>query len=118
MLLAEHSPNMTQELGPSVGSAEMRVPVMRWSLGLVAGGPSPEQPRHPLGQDSTYQPPWPGERGLPSRAASGLQDLGPLASPGRSASPHSPSRGALLLEGVPGTRVNVLDLFQSPTVPL
>lgn len=73
MLLAEHSPSVTQELGLSVGYAEMRVPHNEVEPGPCGdgGGASPQQPRHTLGQDSTaFRLRW---WSLPSRASSGLR---------------------------------------------
>ena len=91
--LAECAP-VRQELDLSVGCAEMTAPGSGvWAL--QGEGTSPPTATASLGPVSACLPFGLAEPGLSGPGASGLQDLGPSASPGPSAAPHSPPQGAL-----------------------
>lgn len=117
MLLAEHSPSVTQELGLSVGYAETRVPrneVEPGPCGGGGGGFSPTATPHS----------WPGQHCVPRALVEPAQlcffwpqDLArqPLLA---DLLLHTVCPGCLATGSAPGIQVNVLDLFQSPSVPL
>lgn len=70
----------------SRGRTEMRVPCNEGNLGLPKGKISAPAPGPRSGPGRHLPSQWSGGARLPSRGTSGLQDLCPSASPGRSAS--------------------------------
>lgn len=117
--LAEHSPRVAWERGLSPGCTETSVPPKEVSPGSWKGSDPPAAT--PLLQAQTalaFLVVW-WSLAYHAVVVPDLRGLCPLSlSPLMCFSTRGLSQGALLLEGASGIRVNVLGLFQSPTVPL